>query len=74
MLAKKPSEPFMVDRLAGSLDQESSRAGESHPHSLTEPYVNVSAHTALITQPTVGIQLPNVGIVRVSVWQYGGAN
>src|SRR3954467_13660069 len=29
----------------------SSRAGESHPRALTEPYVNLSAHTALVAQP-----------------------
>jgi len=36
----------------------------NRPHSLTEPYVNVSAHTALITQPTAGIRPPNVGTAR----------
>jgi hypothetical protein len=30
---------------------ESSRAGESHPHPLTEPDVNLSAHPAPIVQP-----------------------
>ena len=29
----------------------SSRARESHPRALTEPYVNLSAHTALVAQP-----------------------
>ena len=28
-------------------DEESSRPGESHPEALTEPCVNLSAHTAL---------------------------
>ena len=28
-----------------------SRPGESHPRALAEPYVNVSAHTAPISQP-----------------------
>ena len=31
-------------------DQVSS-AGEFHPHALSEPYVNLSAHTAPINQP-----------------------
>ncbi len=31
---------------------ESSRAGESHPHPLTEPDVNVSTHPALTIQPS----------------------
>src|ERR671924_2381776 len=30
---------------------ESSHAGESHPHVLTEPDMNVSTHPALIVQP-----------------------
>ncbi len=30
---------------------ESSRPGESHPQPLTEPYVTVSRHTALLPQP-----------------------
>ena len=29
----------------------SSGVGESHPHALPEPYVNVSVHTAPIIQP-----------------------
>jgi hypothetical protein len=32
---------------------KSSSAGESHPHALTEPDVNLSAHPALIAQPQV---------------------
>ena len=36
---------------AGCRDDESSHAGESHPHVLTEPYVNLSAHTAPTVQP-----------------------
>jgi hypothetical protein len=32
-------------------NHESSRAGESHPHALTDPDGNVSAHPALIVQP-----------------------
>ena len=31
----------------------SSSAGESHPHPLTEPDVNLSAHPALIVQPVI---------------------
>ena len=37
------------------------RAEESRLHSLTEPYVNISAHTALITQPTVRNPAPQCG-------------
>ena len=33
--------------------QKSSSPGEFHPQALTEPYVNVSAHTALIAQSPV---------------------
>jgi hypothetical protein len=51
-------------RFTSSGDQESSRAEESHLHSLTEPQVNISAHTALITQPTAEIRPPNVGTAR----------
>jgi hypothetical protein len=29
-----------------------SRPGESHPQALSEPYVNVAAHTAPIIQPS----------------------
>ena len=31
--------------------EQSSGAGESHPRALTEPYVNLSIHPALIVQP-----------------------
>ena len=31
--------------------EESSNAGESHPHVLTEPDVNLSIHPALIDRP-----------------------
>ena len=34
-------------------NHKSSSPGESHPQALTEPYVNVSAHTALIVQSPV---------------------
>ena len=33
------------------IDNASSSAGEFHPHALTEPDVNLSAHPALIVQP-----------------------
>ena len=33
-------------------NDESSSAGESHPHALTEPDVNLSTHPALIAQPS----------------------
>jgi hypothetical protein len=36
-------------RVAGHY--KSSRAGESHPHALTDPDMNVAAHPALIVQP-----------------------
>jgi len=36
----------------------SSGPGESHPRPLTEPYVNFSAHTALIIQPLRGGRAP----------------
>jgi len=34
-----------------AFDDGSSSAAESHRHALTEPYVNLSAHTALVIQP-----------------------
>jgi hypothetical protein len=35
-------------------DHRSSRPGESHPQALTDPDMNVSAHPALIVQPSPG--------------------
>jgi hypothetical protein len=32
-------------------ENQVSGAGEFHPHALSEPYVNLSAHTAPINQP-----------------------
>ena len=37
--------------LAVDAHEQSSGAGESHPRALTEPYVNLSIHPALIVQP-----------------------
>ncbi len=34
-----------------TLKRQSSGLGGSHPRPITEPYVNLSAHTALIIQP-----------------------
>jgi hypothetical protein len=39
-----------LGRLAQPVSEVSS-AGESHPHALAEPYVNVSAHTAPAVEP-----------------------
>ena len=52
-------EPAPAGRLRGAIPSspaqfpwhKPSRAGESHPHPLTEPYVTVSRHTALLVQP-----------------------
>jgi hypothetical protein len=48
----------MIDRapqvhmLAGDPDDHlASRAGESHPHALPEPYVTLSSHTAPDVRP-----------------------
>src|SRR5215471_7472302 len=38
--------------LAYAVRDEVSRPGESHPQALSEPYMNVSAHTAPIIQPS----------------------
>jgi len=38
---------------------ESSSAGESHPHALPEPDVNLSIHPALIAQPSVASPFAN---------------
>jgi len=43
----------------------SSSAREFHPHALTDPYVRLSPHTALIIQPTVECVLANEQIDRV---------
>ena len=41
-----------VQQQSQLVDQDvASRAGESHPHALLEPYVNLSAHTAPDVQP-----------------------
>ena len=38
--------------LAGDRDEDlASRAGESHPHALPEPYVTLSSHTAPDVRP-----------------------
>ena len=37
--------------LAATVAEESSRPGELHPQALTDPYMSLSAHTALIVQP-----------------------
>jgi hypothetical protein len=42
----------------------SSSAGESHPHALTEPDVNLSIHPALIIQPQVERLSANAEIAR----------
>ena len=39
--------------------EESSSAGESHPHALPEPDVNLSIHPALIAQPSVASPFAN---------------
>ena len=42
---------LMEPQWSRQLPTESSSAGEFHPHALTEPYVIVSHHPALIVQP-----------------------
>jgi hypothetical protein len=37
--------------LYGRSKEESSRAGEFHPHALSEPYVSLSTHTAPSIRP-----------------------
>ncbi len=39
--------------------EESSSAGEFHPHALPEPDVNLSIHPALIVQPSVASPFAN---------------
>ena len=43
-------DPFAAG-FGGNVDVASSSARESHPHALTEPDVNLSAHPAPIAQP-----------------------
>ncbi len=38
--------------------QQSGGAGESHPHAPTDPYVNLSIHTAPLIQPIKILKLP----------------
>jgi hypothetical protein len=49
-LPKVSQEAFRLMAILEPKD-ESSSAGEFHPHALTEPDVNLSAHPALIVQP-----------------------
>ncbi|MBU4154527.1 MAG: hypothetical protein KKD63_16780, partial [Proteobacteria bacterium] len=46
------TKPFRV-RLVLKADDKSSRAGESHPHALSEPDVKLSPHPAPTVQPLV---------------------
>ena len=51
-MPRQPRNAF--NRVAGGFSPpspQSSSAGESHPHALTEPDVNLSVHPALIAQP-----------------------
>ena len=44
----------LVFHISTSFDApQSSGAREFHPHALTDPYVRLSPHTALIIQPTI---------------------
>jgi hypothetical protein len=53
-------QPVMVAR-----ERESSRTGELPPDALTEPCVNLAAHTALIVQPVRTLShLPNAQRVQ----------
>jgi hypothetical protein len=47
-----------------------SGAGESHPHALPKPDVNVSAHPAPIIQPTDRPQISNEEITRIPSERY----
>ena len=53
---------------------EVSSAGESHPHALPKPDVNVSAHPAPIIQPTDKPQISNEEIALVLSELFDEAN
>ena len=42
---------LLLQRAPKTLYRRSSSAAESHHHALTEPYVSLSTHTALVIQP-----------------------
>ena len=49
-------------RIKLTLAGRSSRQGEFHHKPLTEPYVNLSIHTALLIHPSYGLILIKVGL------------
>ncbi len=49
--------------------EESSSAGEFHPHALTDPDVTVSRHPARIVQPTVCFPFSSAQIALIAVKQ-----
>ena len=70
-----PGRSETVYQFSAALQNQSSGVGESHPHALSEPYVNVSAHTAPIIQPkdkhhTASVQIASarVELIDEAIW------
>jgi len=59
VLANLTLPPTYLQFHIGHVVEESSSAGESHPHALPEPDVNLSIHPALIAQPSVASPFAN---------------
>ena len=70
------SKGYRYEKVSGVvlITAQSSNAGESHPHVLTEPDVNLSIHPALIDRPWVSIQAANEQTAGALGMQYGQAN
>ena len=58
----------------GHLEDESSSAGESHPHALTDPDVNLSAHPAPLIQPPAALPVASARINSALAGQCVPAN
>src|SRR5215510_2740418 len=66
---------FLFEEVFGTAcDDESSSAGESHPHALTDPDVNLAAHPAPIVQPQAVPPSANAQRGAAAVGQSARAN
>ena len=65
---------FFQDLLRDTSDDESSSAGESHPHALTDPDMNLAAHPAPIVQPQAVPPCANAQRGAAAVGQSARAN
>jgi hypothetical protein len=67
---------LFLDFIIGCIVKKSSRQGEFHPKPLTEPYVIVSHHTALVVLKVMLHEnhAANVQKDMDNVWQYALSN